>query len=111
MLIAQSGDIVSDPANERLVRWAVIGLVVVGVVLLVITAWFWHSTRPEPPALASLEEMGRRTYRRLPDDEARQARLDAVRSGAGPQPPEPDDDAVIDTGNDETTSIDPLLRP
>lgn len=106
-LIAQAGDVVSDPANERIVRFSVIGLVVVGVALLAVTAWFWRATRPEPAALAPLEEMGRRRYRRLPDDEARQAHLDAVRARSDAQPPEPD----VGPDIDDTTSIDPLLRP
>lgn len=39
-------------------------LIVGGVALLALTIWFWRTSRPEPTALAPLEIMSERTYRK-----------------------------------------------
>lgn len=39
-------------------------LIVGGIALLVLTVWFWRTSRPEPTALAPLEIMSERAYRR-----------------------------------------------
>lgn len=39
-------------------------LIVGGVALLVLTIWFWRTSRPEPTALAPLEVMSERAYRK-----------------------------------------------
>ncbi len=35
-----------------------------GVALFGLTIWFWRTSRPEPPALARLEVMSERAYRK-----------------------------------------------
>ena len=39
-------------------------LIVGGVALFGLTIWFWKTSRPEPPALARLEVMSERAYRK-----------------------------------------------
>jgi hypothetical protein len=120
IVIAQTGEVISDPANERIVRFAVAGLVVLGVVVVAVTVWFWRSTKPEPVALAPLEAMSRRHFDRLSEEQQR-ARLEAVRD-RGPGDAEATSGAP-DTGDDtdmvgtpdqfipERAPVDPLLRP
>lgn len=67
-------------ANESARRVYLIagGLVVLGLALLVLTIWFWRTTRPEHPSLAPLEIMSDRGFTKL-DEQARGRRIDAVR--------------------------------
>jgi hypothetical protein len=39
-------------------------LIVGGIALFGLTIWFWKTSRPEPPALARLEVMSERAYRK-----------------------------------------------
>lgn len=39
-------------------------LIIGGVALFGLTLWFWKTSRPEPPALARLEVMSERAYRK-----------------------------------------------
>ena len=39
-------------------------LIVGGIALFGLTIWFWRTSRPEPPALARLEVMSERAYRK-----------------------------------------------
>lgn len=39
-------------------------LIIGGVALFGLTVWFWKTSRPEPPALARLEVMSERAYRK-----------------------------------------------
>ncbi len=39
-------------------------LIVGGLGLFGLTVWFWRTSRPEPPALARLEIMSERAYRK-----------------------------------------------
>lgn len=39
-------------------------LIIGGVALFGLTVWFWKTSRPEPPALARLEVMSERSYRK-----------------------------------------------
>ena len=39
-------------------------LIVGGIALLALTIWFWRTSRPEPTALAPLEIMSERAYRK-----------------------------------------------
>lgn len=48
-------------------------LVVVGLSLVAVTAWFWNSARPDNPVLAPLEVMGEDAY--LSADEATRKEL------------------------------------
>lgn len=50
---------VTDTANERVVTGLVIGLVLVGVLVILATVWFWRSTRPDHEALLGLELLAR----------------------------------------------------
>jgi hypothetical protein len=69
---------ISDPASAREIRIVVFGLVALGVVLVVITAWMWVTTRPEPAALGRLELMAGSNWARA-DRQRRLALLDGVR--------------------------------
>ena len=126
--IAQAGDVVDDPSNQRIVNAAVAGLMVVGVVVLLVTVWFWRTTRPDHEVLAPLEQMSRRRFRRLTDDDSRRQYLDAVRvrpTGSGRADDAGSADAphgdAVDADISEPLprpvaptadqSIDPLLRP
>lgn len=112
VLTAQAGDVVGDPSNQRIVGAIVVALLVLGVVVVGVTVWFWRSTRPEPAALGPLEEMSRRRFRRLPDH-TRKERLDAVRGISTDAVTS--DVAVTSTESagtrDDTRPIDPLLAP
>lgn len=50
---------VTDTANERVVTGLVIGLVLVGILVILATVWFWCSTRPDHEALIGLELLAR----------------------------------------------------
>lgn len=39
-------------------------LILGGIALFGLTIWFWKTSRPEPPALARLEVMSERAYRK-----------------------------------------------
>jgi hypothetical protein len=71
-------DTINDASSTRKVYLLAGGLAVLGITLLVVTIWFWRSTRPEPALLAPLEIMGERKFRQL-DDAAQQELLDSVR--------------------------------
>ncbi len=71
-------DSVNDASSTRKVYLLAGGLALLGLALLVITVWFWRSTRPEPELLAPLEIMGDRKFRRL-DVNGQQDLLDSVR--------------------------------
>jgi hypothetical protein len=68
----------TDPKNERLLWIAIVGLIAVGLFVLVSTAWWWRSTKLESQALAPLEVMSGRRWRRSTYTE-RQRLLDGVR--------------------------------
>lgn len=90
---AQEAEAVRDTASARIVAAVVIGLVVLGVVLAVVTVWFWRTTRPDHPVLLRLEVLGGRRARRSSPTE-RGALLDAaggraVRSAARTDEPVP----------------------
>jgi hypothetical protein len=76
-MLAQSGEI-DDVSATRRVQLIAGGLALLGALLIAITVWFWRSTRPDPRALAPLEEMGHRRWRRR-DQIERRHRLDDVR--------------------------------
>jgi hypothetical protein len=94
-------------------------LVVAGIALLVLTIWFWRSTRPEHPSLAPLEVMGDRGFTKL-DEQARLRKMDEVRlpapgvvAAAAPAPAAMDDlpvaDDTVATSCSSSGPIDPLL--
>ena len=59
------------------------GLALLGVVLAVVTLWWWRSTRPEPPVLGPLVMMDDRAFR-ASDPGARRLLLDAARLDRSP---------------------------
>ena len=71
-------DTINDASSTRKVYLLAGGLAVLGIVLIVITVWFWRSTRHDPELLAPLETMGSRRFRKMDDGSKRQL-LDAVR--------------------------------
>ena len=51
-------------AEVGLVTLVSLLLIVGGIALFGLTIWFWKTSRPEPPALARLEVMSERAYRK-----------------------------------------------
>ena len=51
-----------------------IALVVVGIVLLAVTLWFWRESRPDNPVLGPLEVMGDKAFKEA-DEAARKEML------------------------------------
>ncbi len=51
-------------AEVGLVTLVSVLLIVGGIALFGLTIWFWKTSRPEPPALARLEVMSERAYRK-----------------------------------------------
>ena len=70
--------VVGDPEADRRIRRIVIGLCAVAAAVLIVTVLFWRATRPVPPALRGLQELGSRSGRR------RAAASDAVPQPAAP---------------------------
>lgn len=56
ILVAQER--VTDVGNDRVVLVVVIGLIALGVLVAVVTVWFWRATRPDHEALVRLEALG-----------------------------------------------------
>lgn len=71
-------DTVNDASSTRKVYLLAGGLAVLGIALIVITVWFWKSTRHDPELLAPLEAMGSRKFRHM-DERAQQHVLDTSR--------------------------------
>jgi hypothetical protein len=69
-------------------------LIVGGLALFGLTVWFWKTSRPEPPALARLEVMSERAYRKstgvdrlfLLKMAEREARESTTKSSAADEP-------------------------
>lgn len=76
-LLVASADI-GDPDGTRTVYAIVALLVVLGVALVMVAAWLWRVTRPDPELLAPLELMGDRSWRRG-DPVWQRRRLEEVR--------------------------------
>ncbi len=72
-----STTVVGDPVADRRIRRIVIGLCAVAAAVLIVTVLFWRATRPVPPALRGLQELGSRSGRR------RAAASDAVPAARG----------------------------
>lgn len=109
---------VSDAGSSNVVLAVTVALVVLGSALLVVTAWFWRSTRPDPDALGPLVVMSERRFATLGPIERRRT-LDGARPGPSPDDEPatagqavevetvivemPDDDIEIDDVEDEDT--------
>ena len=69
-------------------------LILGGLALFGLTVWFWKTSRPEPPALARLEVMSERAYRKstgvdrlfLLKMAEREARESTTKSSAADEP-------------------------
>lgn len=77
IVIAQVG----DAGASRLVLILVVVLLLIGAGLVVLAGWLWRVTRVDPPALAVLEAMGERRFRRA-DAATQQMLIDATRGAA-----------------------------
>jgi hypothetical protein len=60
---AQEAQAVRDADNARVVMIVVVTLVALGILLSVVTLWFWRTTRPDHPALLRIEQLGARRRR------------------------------------------------
>lgn len=79
-----------DPEHARLIYLAAGGLVLVAVLVIVGTVWWWRSAAVEHPSLAPLEVMSSKSFWKGDHDDRRN-RLDSVR----PDGAEPGDTSLI----------------
>lgn len=77
MLTAAIAADLSDSAADRRIYLAAAGLVLLGVLMAIATAWWWHATRPDDPALGPLEVMSRKRWQSADDGERRRMLADA----------------------------------
>jgi hypothetical protein len=80
----------ADPHHARIIYAVASGLLLLGVLMIVATVWWWRSAGVEHPSLAPLEVMTDRSWLKASDGEQRR-RLDGVRpaslaSGEVPPP-------------------------
>jgi len=87
MLLADSFE---DPEHARIIYMAASGLVLIAVLVVVGTVWWWRSAAVEHPSLGPLEVMGTKSFW-SGDESERRDRLDSVR----PQGAEPGDESLI----------------
>jgi hypothetical protein len=80
VLVATIAADLSDGAADRRIYLAAGGLVLLGLVMTIATAWWWHATRPDDPALGPLEVMSRKRWLAA-DDAERRRMLAAARPG------------------------------
>lgn len=80
VLVAAIAADLSDSAADRRIYLAAGGLVLLGLVMTIATAWWWHATRPDDPALGPLEVMSRKRWLAA-DDAERRRMLAAARPG------------------------------
>ena len=72
----------SDSAADRRIYLAAAGLVLLGVLMAIATAWWWHATRPDDPALGPLEVMSRKRWQSADDADRRRMLAEARPSAA-----------------------------
>lgn len=87
MLLADSFE---DPERARVIYMAAGGLVLIALLVIAGTVWWWRSATVEHPSLGPLEVMGTRSWSKA-DFASRQNSLDAVR----PDGAEPGDASLI----------------
>ena len=79
-----------DPENARLIYLAAGGLVLIAMLVIIGTVWWWRSVAVEHPSLGPLEVMGTKSWWKG-DHNTRQDVLDSVR----PDGAEPGDTSLI----------------
>ncbi len=83
-------DSFEDPEHARIIYLAAGGLVLIAMLVIVGTVWWWRSVAVEHPSLGPLEVMGTKSWWKG-DHNARQDVLDSVR----PAGAEPGDESLI----------------
>ncbi|MEO7398616.1 MAG: hypothetical protein ABIW84_08640 [Ilumatobacteraceae bacterium] len=78
LLSSQLADTVNDADSTRKVYMLAGALVLLGILLITVTVWFWRSTHHDPELLAPLEAMDSRGFRKA-DGGAQQHLLDEAR--------------------------------
>jgi len=78
VLSAVLADSINDVSSTRKVYLLATGLALLGVLLIVVTVWFWRTTRHDPELLAPLETMGTKKFRSR-DSATQQTMLDTAR--------------------------------
>src|SRR3954453_4130378 len=63
LLSAVLADSINDVSSTRKVYLLAGALAVLGVLLIIVTVWFWRTTRHDPELLAPLEQMGTKRFR------------------------------------------------
>lgn len=107
---------VSDSGSSNVVLAVTVLLIVAGVVLTIVTVWFWRNSRPDPDALGPLLVMSDRKFFTAGPIEQRR-RLDRARPGVGRDESSPaamgDDPSVLIAddviGNDEVFGNDDVV--
>ncbi len=79
-----------DPENARIIYLAAGGLMLIAVLVIIGTVWWWRSVAVEHPSLGPLEVMGTKSWFKG-DHNTRQDVLDSVR----PDGAEPGDTSLI----------------
>jgi hypothetical protein len=99
----QSGESVNDASSTHRLQLIAAGLALLGLALVGFTIWYWRATRPEHRALAPLEVMSDRRWRKSDVGEQRRT-LDEVRApdspAVVPAASPPDDLAVLSASRD-----------
>lgn len=111
VLAASAAETFDDPVNARTIHLVAFGLIVVALVLVGVTAWWWVASRVEHPSLGPLEVMGTTRWR-TSDDGLRRVRLDAARPVDAPEPVEVADERPgrFVTPPASSAPRDPLLQ-
>ncbi len=86
-------DSINDTNSTRKVYMLAGGLALLGIALILITVWFWRSTRHDPELLGPLEVMGDRKFKRLEGTEQKK-----VLDGKRPADAEPREWGVLRGG-------------
>jgi len=78
LLSAVVADSINDVSSTRKVYLLAGALVLLGVLLIIVTVWFWRTTRHDPELLGPLEQMGTKKFRTV-DAATQQTMLDTAR--------------------------------
>src|SRR4051812_30810329 len=78
LLSAVLADSINDVSSTRKVYLLAGALAGLGGLLIIVTGWFWRTTRHDPELLAPLEQMGTKRFRAV-DPATQQTMLDTAR--------------------------------